>query len=50
MSPHRPSPNQFLLSPAARFDNPVVGIITATNNPRSQMLRETAATVLGQSL
>ncbi|SGY50981.1 BQ5605_C001g00946 [Microbotryum silenes-dioicae] len=50
MSPHRPSPKQFLLSPAARFDDPVIGIITATNNPRPEILRETAATVLGQSL
>ncbi|GAA5858132.1 hypothetical protein JCM8547_005665 [Rhodosporidiobolus lusitaniae] len=55
ISPHRPPSNQFLLAPDVvasgklKKQPPVVSIITATQNPREIML-ETAATVLGQSL
>ncbi|KPV73364.1 glycosyltransferase family 4 protein [Rhodotorula graminis WP1] len=55
LSPHRPPPNQFLLSPKAvssgllKRTAPVISIVTATQNPRAIML-ETAASVLGQSL
>ncbi|GAA6000357.1 hypothetical protein JCM10207_007977 [Rhodosporidiobolus poonsookiae] len=49
ISPHRPPPNQFLLNPRADLSKPVIGIITATNNPR-EAIRETASTVFGQSL
>ncbi|GAA5833949.1 hypothetical protein JCM11251_003572 [Rhodosporidiobolus azoricus] len=46
---HRPPPNQFLLDPRVDLSRPVVVIITATNNPRKELL-ETATTVFGQSL
>lgn len=49
LSKHRPPPNQFLLSPNAKFDLPAVAIITATNNPRRGPLLETAASLFGQS-
>ncbi|BGP14400.1 hypothetical protein JCM10213v2_002347 [Rhodosporidiobolus nylandii] len=45
----RPPSNQFLLNPRADLSRPVVAIITATNNPRVELL-ETATTVFGQSL
>lgn len=50
LSKHRPPANQFLLSPNADFDEPVVAIITATNNPRREMMLESAASLFGQSL
>ncbi|KAM0753586.1 UDP-Glycosyltransferase/glycogen phosphorylase [Meredithblackwellia eburnea MCA 4105] len=49
LSPHRPPPTQFTLAPNANFNTPVVGLITATSNPR-QLLRETAISIFGQSL
>lgn len=49
LAPTRPPPNQFLLDPRADLSHPVVGIVTATNNPR-QVMRETAASLFGQSL
>ncbi|GAA6031660.1 hypothetical protein JCM8097_001920 [Rhodosporidiobolus ruineniae] len=49
VAPSRPPSNQFLLNPRADLSRPVVAIITATNNPRHEML-ETATTVFGQSL
>ncbi|KAM0748611.1 UDP-Glycosyltransferase/glycogen phosphorylase [Meredithblackwellia eburnea MCA 4105] len=49
LSIHRPPPNQFTLAPDARFDQPVVALIMATNNPRP-VLRETATSLFGQSL
>ncbi|GAA5991359.1 hypothetical protein JCM11641_007562 [Rhodosporidiobolus odoratus] len=49
IAPSRPPSNQFLLNPRADFSHPVIAIITATNNPRKEML-ETATTVFGQSL
>ena len=49
LAPTRPPPNQFLLDPRADLSQPVVGIITATNNPR-EVMRETAASLFAQSL
>lgn len=49
LSIHRPHPNQFTLSPTAKFDRPVVAFIMATNNPRDVLL-ETAQSLTGQSL
>ncbi|GAA5865674.1 hypothetical protein JCM3774_004960 [Rhodotorula dairenensis] len=49
LAPTRPPSNQFLLDPRADLSRPVVGIITATNNPR-EVMRETAETLFGQSL
>lgn len=45
----RPPSNQFLLDPRADLSEPIVAIITATNNPRPVLL-ETATTLFGQSL
>jgi hypothetical protein len=49
VAPSRPPSNQFLLNPSFDLSNPVIAIITATNNPRKELL-ETATTVFGQSL
>ncbi|BGP38460.1 hypothetical protein JCM10450v2_002408 [Rhodotorula kratochvilovae] len=49
VAPSRPPPNQFLLDPHVDLSQPVVAIITATNNPRPVM-HGTATTVFGQSL
>ncbi|GAA5869466.1 hypothetical protein JCM16303_000480 [Sporobolomyces ruberrimus] len=50
VSSHRPRSNQFLLDPKADLSRPEIAIITATNNPRPEMLLDTATTVFGQSL